>query len=268
MSVLDRVHRPEYTGASRCWPCTAVNTFLVGIATVVLAAIWPLASLPVLIVGLLLVYLRGYVVPYTPQFAPRLVDRLPIDIGFSYDHGSVPDSDSLADDPAAPDPDAVLGELFRAGVLEGDDELQLSEYFESEWKDRMSNLASAQESELLERAAASARGDVEAETHRGRILLAGNRDVWLSRPVAIAETAAVEALAGREIETNVRTAAARPLRLFIDRCPDCGGEAVETTHRRCCGGPGGTNRRPEREVLACESCEAVLFDFERLPDET
>ncbi|AUX08619.1 hypothetical protein AArcSl_0981 [Halalkaliarchaeum desulfuricum] len=243
-----------------------LNTILIGIVTVAVAVVWPLAALAVLLGGLLLVYLRGYVVPYTPQFAPWLVERLPIDVGFSHGYGTDPDSDSLADDLDSPAPDAVLEELFRAGVLEGDDELHLSEPFETDWEDRMEELAAASESELLERAGEAARGDIEAQSHNGRILLAGDRDVWLSRPVAIAETAAVETLAERGIDPDVRTAAARPLRLFLDRCPDCGGPAAETTISRCCGGPGSTQRRPGREVLACESCEAVLFDFERLPE--
>ncbi|MDR5672918.1 Membrane associated protein with Zn zinger domain [Halalkaliarchaeum sp. AArc-CO] len=264
MSVLERVRRPEYTGDSRCWPCTAVNTVVVGAASVLAALLWLPAALPVLLGGLLLVYLRGYVVPYTPKFAPKLVDHLPIDVGPNHGPGDGPVSDSLTADDVGPDPEAVLGELLEVCILEGDEDLSLSESFEEDWTERMSELADADEREFLDRAAAAARGDVSAERHGDRILLAGGRDVWLSRPVAIAETAAVEALADRGIDPEVRTAAARPLRLFLKQCPDCGGTVAETTVRRCCGGPGGA-RRPEREVLACESCEVVLFEFDE-PD--
>jgi len=97
-------------------------------------------------------------------------------------------------------------------------------------------------------------------------LLAGGRDVRLSRAVAIAETAAVEALADRGVSEAVRAAAARPLRTFVRTCPTCGGDVSETTLRNCCGGPGSLYGTPERPVLACADCEAVVFEFDRTPD--
>ena len=69
--------RPEHTGANRCWPCTAVNLALLAAGCLVLVAVSPVASVLLAVVGTAAVRLRGYLVPYTPRFAPRLVQHLP-----------------------------------------------------------------------------------------------------------------------------------------------------------------------------------------------
>ncbi|QCC48594.1 hypothetical protein [Halobellus limi] len=76
-SHLAGLRRPEHTGENRCWPCTAVN---VAILAALSAAVFPISAvLSALVgaVGLLLVGLRGYLIPGTPRFAPRIVSRLP-----------------------------------------------------------------------------------------------------------------------------------------------------------------------------------------------
>lgn len=297
MSPLDALRRPAYTGENRCWPCAAVNLLLVAVVAAIAGSLRaPLAPV-VLLGGGLLVYLRGYVVPGTPRFAPRLVDPLPVDVGPEKPVGS----DSIADgvDPAnsgtpvnggespdeedspgeedsaeasAPmdpeasatmDPEAVIATLSGAGVLVADgDDLSPTDAYRESFEARMADLRSLTETELAERAAAAAAGAPTAEVHGDRILLVGDRDVRLSRAVAIAETAAVETLAGFDVPPAVRTAAAEPLRTLVRTCPVCGGDVSETTLRLCCGGPGGTHKRPDRPVLACESCDTVVFEFE------
>ena len=76
-SFLTDFRNPEHTGENRCWPCTAVNVAIVGVASAVLFPVSPVLSVVAAAVGLLLVVVRGYVIPGTPRFAPRLVARLP-----------------------------------------------------------------------------------------------------------------------------------------------------------------------------------------------
>ena len=111
------------------------------------------------------------------------------------------------------------------------------------------------------------RGEAD-DLHHGaqeREPVGADRDVWLRPAVAVAETTAVETLAGRGLEADLRAPAAGPLRSFLRTCPVCGGDVVETTLRNCCGGPGGLRGRPERPVLACEACNAVVAGFEGDP---
>lgn len=77
-SPVELLRRPEHTGERRCWPCTVANAVIVAVLAVAVARRRRLAALPVLLVGAALIHLRGYVVPGTPRFAPRLVAALPL----------------------------------------------------------------------------------------------------------------------------------------------------------------------------------------------
>ena len=97
-SLVDSLRRPEHAGERRCWPCTAVNAALVVGAAIAVAWRRRLAALPVLLAGAGLVYLRGYAVPGTPRFAPRLVAALPLPYD-PFDHeapGREPPREALA----------------------------------------------------------------------------------------------------------------------------------------------------------------------------
>ncbi|PSQ54819.1 hypothetical protein BRD22_11460 [Halobacteriales archaeon SW_8_68_21] len=259
--AVDTASRPEYTGEDRCLPCTAVN--VVGVAVVALLLGRRRRALGVLaaLVGVAAIWLRGYAVPGTPRFAPRLVAPLPVDFGGT--HGVDDGSDSLAADRGVDDgtdPEAVMETLVATGALVVDGEtLRLADTFRTALDERIGSLRAADGAELAERAAAAAGPDIAGEVHDGRILLDGHRDAWLSRPVAVAETAVAELLRERGVDGAVAREAARPLRAFIETCPVCDGTVRDTTLRNCCGGPGGVGSDPERSVRACADCDAVVF---------
>ncbi|MDZ5810422.1 hypothetical protein U4E84_03525 [Halorubrum sp. AD140] len=319
--ALAAVSVPEHTGENRCLPCTLVNAVGVAVVAALLSRRRRSLGLLAALLGGAAIWLRGYVLPGTPRFAPRIVAPLPFDIG--PDHPDGLDSDSLSsaggtsteddpepaaaddsasgaeddsasgaeddsasgaeDDPAsgagddpAPavdsggvgdgdqtDPEAMMAALLDAGALvEEEETLVLDESFRSATYDRIRELREGPEEDLAERAAAIAGPDVEGQVHDGRILLAGRRDAWLSRPTALAETAAAEVLRERGVDDAVARTVARPLCAFLDTCPACDGPVRETTLRHCCGGPGGVSGNPERPVRACADCDAVVFtDF-------
>ena len=70
-SFYERIHQPEYTGENRCLPCTAVNIMIAGALTVAVAIISPLAAVPVVAGSLAAIYVRGYLVPGTPELTKR-----------------------------------------------------------------------------------------------------------------------------------------------------------------------------------------------------
>ncbi|ELZ41133.1 hypothetical protein C471_06548 [Halorubrum saccharovorum DSM 1137] len=334
--AVEALADPEHTGENRCLPCTLVNALGVAVVAGLLSRRRRSLGLLAAALGGAAIWLRGYVVPGTPRFAPRLVAPLPIDVG--PDHRAGIDSDSLADgkvtveaagdgpadgdpaegdpvegdpaesapvegDPAngepaegdaevgepalgpghdagiAPsagsaddegnesrgdggpvDPEALVATLVDAGVLVDDGEtLLLDDSFRAALADRIDALRRGPDEALAERAAALAGPGIDGRVHDGRILLAGGRDAWLSRPVALAETAAAETLRERGVDDAVARRAARPLRAFLDTCPVCDGPVRETTLRNCCGGPGGVSGDPERAVRACADCDAVVF---------
>ena len=264
--ALATLRRPTHTGERRCWPCTALNGCLLALAVgaVVLAG-FPALALALGVLGLVAIALRGYFVPYTPRFAPRLAARLP---GKFFHAGAthapeIPETPgSLAD--GGPDGDVVLGSLVDSGILVADGEqLHLDEAFRARWREEMAALRALDSRALADAVATLVpAADAEFLTVAGEewvVLTDGSvaRERWLSRQIAIAEVAAVRALAD-DLPLDLRMAAARPLRLFLARCPTCEAPVAETTAAACCGGPGPGG--PD-EVLACLSCETRLFTF-------
>ena len=255
--LIDALREPGYTGDRRCWPCTILNAVVVGVAALLVGRRWRrLAGVMILGVGGLLIALRGYVVPYTPRFAPVIADRLPVDLGFG--HEPPEPSDSLAE---AEDPEALVGSLIAAGVLVGAETLYLDDEFAAAWEREMVALRSRSDSEVAAAAAAAVPFDAESAVSGDRLLVAGQRDAWLSRPVAIAETAGIETLVSAGFDRETAARAAGPLCMFLPVCPDCGGSVAESTVSNCCGGTKGVYDRPDRDVIACVDCESVLYEF-------
>ena len=264
MSVIDTLRRPEYVGANRCWPCTVVNAAIVGLAGLALAVVsLPLALLAVA-VGAVLVALRGYVVPYTPEFAPRLVAHLPVEFGPEKAADGGRSSESLADGEI--DGDRLLGELFEAGVLVGQQELAPAAEFLDDWEAEMASLRELSDDDLAAAVAERVPGDFAGRIEDGWLHLdADGESILLSRTFAIAEGAAVAVLTDRGVDEETAIAAGRPLRMFAETCPACGGPVVETTVGACCGGTSGVYDSPETAVLACDDCDERLFTFEDDP---
>jgi hypothetical protein len=260
MSTLDSLRRPEYVGANRCWPCTVVNAVLVLAAAAGLATVSRAAGVAVALVGAALIALRGYVVPYTPTFAPKLVAYLPVDFGPDHDADPEQEPDSLAHVPV--DGERLLSELIGANVLVGTEDLEPAVQFVDEWEAEMESLRSLPPADLASVVAERAPSDYEGSVSGDWLVLDdGDRTTWLTRALAISEGAAVKVLVDRGVDREVAAGAAAPLRMFLEHCPACGGPTVETTIEACCGGAGGFHGSPETSVLACDRCDERLFVF-------
>jgi len=275
MDALETLRDESYTGANRCWPCTVLNLGLVGALVIFLRGRRPRSSLLVAVVGVAIVYLRGYLVPYTPEFAPRLVAASPVpDEWFHGEpaHGETSQDDvtrreneSLADDVEI-DGETVLRELSAAGVIEAEGEqLFLTTTVDTAWHERMAELtddsldalAAALQASLPEVDAAEPYVDDAAW-----IALGADHTQLLPRPVVVAELAAYEVLGERLDDERLRVAGAEAFRMFLDRCPVCDSELVESSAVSCCGGHLGPRQDPD-ETLVCPTCEQRLYTFER-----
>lgn len=250
-----------------------VNLLVVGTVAALLGRRRRGVGLLVAAVGVGLVALRGYVVPYTPVFAPRLVAASPLpDEWF---HGSeraegIRGATGGLAEGGAPDGDALLETLVAAGVLTMDDEVvDLDPDFATAWDDAATRLAALDTDRLADATFEVAHAAEISVYHDGDeewIVLSDGSDgyegkTWLSRPVAVAEAAAVEALGDWLDEPATRRAAAGPLRMFLDTCPDCGATLREESAASCCGGYTNPTEEPPR-VLACPDCDVRLYTFD------
>ncbi|MDS0221561.1 hypothetical protein NDI54_09390 [Haloarcula sp. S1AR25-5A] len=275
IDLLDALSDESYTGENRCWPCTVLNLGLVGLLALFLRARErSLASLLVAVVGVAVIYLRGYLVPYTPAFAPRLVAGSPIPDEWFHRasaHRESPsedvtheESESLADDVEL-DGETVFGELSAAGVIEVEDEqLFLSEGVDTAWHERMDELAEHSLEDLSATLQSSLPQIDHAEPYVDDaewVVLGSDPGELLARPVAVAELAAYEVLSEPLTDERLTVAGTEAFRMFLDSCPVCNSELVESSTVSCCGGHLGPRQDPD-ETLVCPTCEQRLYTFE------
>lgn len=181
--IIDRLRRPEYTGVNRCLPCTVTNVAIAatlsgGIAyawVILIGSHWWFPAGSLFLISLGAIWLRGYLVPGTPQLTKRYFpdwllakfDKAPgpgagtpggIDAGQPSDpspnggsttkhapaaHGSVegesePDVESSpANDPAEIDPEMLLLNAHVVEPCAQEDDLCLTEEFRRGWRDRI-----------------------------------------------------------------------------------------------------------------------------------
>lgn len=258
--ALSHLRRPEYTGQNRCLPCTIVNLAIIAVVGAVVVTVNLFVGAFAIAAGVVLLALRGYVVPGTPRFAPLLVAPLPFDFGHANESSDTLWSASGSDNV---DTEEVLSALVAGGVIEDNGtELFLDEDFRAAWNERMADLRTVDDKSFLDRIEDACPADVEGERLDDWIILAAHRDVKITRVVAIAETAAIETLAEWGIPESVQAPAAPSLRNFLRTCPSCGGDVSESTRRNCCGSPSSIYANPEQPVLACQDCESVVIELE------
>lgn len=275
--------RSEFTGENRCWPCTVLNALLVAACCLALGRRRRGLAVLAAAVGAAAIYARGYVVPYTPRFAPRLAAALGVQSGHRGPPEGVKGNEgsllaATGRDGEEEAGEELFGTLLGAGVLDTDGgAVVLSRAVEERWEREMATLRELDDGSLAAAALdASAATDAWSATdgpwgpmgpdERRYVVLSVGADsavgeTWLSRPVAIAETAAVRALDGAVGDAGTRRAAASAMRVFLETCPDCTTPLRETTTAACCGGSMGSSTRPH-EVLACPECDVSLHQFD------
>lgn len=223
---LERIRRPEYTGANRCLPCTALNVVLAAAGSGLLAAaaatVWGSAAAvgvgaTATAVSLAAIYLRGYLVPGTPTITARY---FPEAVLRQFGKSGVLTADSLSEEAGAPadavrhaleegsatgfgatdssevDGDAVAATLAEADAV-GDD--GLSEEFAAAWREEMASLGDDDEA-LADRVVALVGAPrpitIRPEDIASDLLVARAGDSkrkvaqWESRPAAVADLAA------------------------------------------------------------------------------
>jgi hypothetical protein len=264
--VLDQFREPEYTGENRCLPCTVVNLLIAvavsaGVAVVAGSVSSPTAGLvgggSVFLASLLSIYLRGYLVPGTPELTKRYFPPWLLAL-----FGKAPPEPVSVDSDL--DPEEAL---VTAGALEpcaDRDDLCLTEGFRESWYaeiERIERDGSGRERllELLGAEAGEVRFEEYGDAFRARV---DDRVVgrWESEAAYLADLGAARALESRvgnwrELSVRARSQLLSGLRLFIDSCPSCGGtpdfgtETVES----CCS-------THDVAAVSCDDCGARLFE--------
>lgn len=246
---ISTLRRPEYTGENRCIPCTVVNVLLATLLAAPFAVVSPLLGTTAFAGCLLAIYLRGYLVPGTPEltkeYLPPAVLRL---------FGKEPVPRTLGD----PEEVERWQRLETAGIVEQSATVTLTADFRDRWR---AAIDERRDAELGEREVARLLGEREVAQRGDRAFsVDGNQLVrWDSRAALLADVAGSAVLGERfedwqGIDRDARRELLGRLRLLLERCPDCDGPAARGSESvdPCC--------QKSYTVVwnECEACGALL----------
>lgn len=250
--ITATIRRREYTGENRCMPCTVVNVLLAVALTVPVFLLSSLVGVVALSGSLLAIYLRGYLVPGTPELTKRHLPPAVLRL-----FGKEPVSEALGD----LDDEELWTALEAAGVVDGDGEPSLADGFRSRW---LAEIDRIRDHDLDEAAVERTLG-VENAAKRGdrAYSVDGNRLVrWDSRAALIADVAASAVFRERfedweAFDCDNRRDAFDHLRLLLLTCPECGGSVERDGERLdpCC-------QRAHTVVWSeCAGCGSLLAEL-------
>lgn len=258
MGLHSRFRQPEHVGENRCLPCTVVN---VGIAIAVSAAIglWTAgAGVAVLVGCLVVIYLRGYLVPGTPALTKRyLPDRVLRRFEKAPTQPSTPASFS---------PEELLVDAGVIGPCEHADDLCLQPEFRTTWRDRIEFVRERDPgSTRLEEAIDDPDDELTFESIDGNVVaLHDNATVgqWSSDAAIVADVAATDVVplfvsSWQRLTPVERLQLLGSLRLFLETCPACDDsvELDEEVVDSCC-------RSFDVVRAVCRGCDARVFEIE------
>ena len=266
--LITRLKQPEYTGENRCLPCTVVNTLIAGVtsvavgvagATAASTTIGVGAGLAVFALSLVAIYLRGYLVPGTPELTKQYFPPWVLDL-----FGKGPSELATHGEEGELDPEYVLTSIGALEECEDGTDLCLTDPFRAEWHDEIAAIDESEaDREQLLRMLDTDEGEVTYEEFGDAFRARVDEQVvgkWESRAAFLADLAAANVLARRHPDWAGLSLAGRSqlltgLRLFIDTCPECGGipefgtESVES----CCS-------THQVAAVSCTDCGARLFE--------
>jgi len=268
---LDRLRQPEYTGENRCMPCTVVNSVIaIGLAAV-LAFLWPPVGPVALVVFLATIYLRGYLVPGTPELTRRFPEWLlrlfgkeSVDETMEVDDTVDAGVSTLEGEDRAPEETEAL--LRSAGVVEEcDDDLCLTGEFEDvRWR-RIRRFRADDERAATQLAAVidvdpDALEFVEDDDRFG-VTFEGDRIAqWASDAAFYADLATEPTLSEwlpdwDGLSDRQRTELLAGMRAFLEECPACDADLaqVEDVRKSCCSG------EMVNVSVDCPDCGALVF---------
>lgn len=231
MEIVDKLRQPEHTGEDRCLPCTIVNVVIAAVGSLAVRRKSRVLGALAFAGSLVLIYLRGYLVPGTPTLTKRYLpadvlrlfgkdpDDVPVRSGLGGDGEQTidstdasaaeseesPDRSDDGDEPQEPaaesvDPDEYFLETGVLTPCEDHDDLCLADEFSARWTEEIERLEG--DDATADRVATSfgieeADEEYTIESHDdARILRQGQRMIgqWPSNAALIADVGATEVL--------------------------------------------------------------------------
>jgi hypothetical protein len=227
--VVDRLRQPAYTGENRCTPCTIANVVIAAAAGGALALVSVPLGVVAFVAGALAIYLRGYLVPYTPtitkRYFPDRVLRL-------FDKTPTSGSDVGLDEYEEIDVEGALYDLGVVTECDHVDDLCLADGFQRAWRRRIDAVEDQDVEAGVRRLLGldpDADNDIERRGTEAAVLFVDGHQVgqWESHAALVADLAADEVLrerapGWRDYHPLNRSEILNSLRMFMEHCAECG----------------------------------------------
>lgn len=275
MGFVDTFRQEEYTGENRCIACTTVNAVIAVFATVVLAAVllqWFDGVIAAIGAGALLalsaasIWLRGYLVPKTPELTKRYMPRWMLEwfgkAPHDHDDGKEIDEELIVDTEQFLQEHGVVEPCDRAAGDQAD--LCLTDDFGSALEREYDGIDEGLDlEEILSRLDLVNEGGHIEYPGEAPVLVVEDQAIaqWPSDAALRADLAASEVLSNRvddwsDMHPFKRAQVLGGVRLFLEQCPEDRGETTmsEETVESCCS---------TRDVIAvvCSNTEERLFEY-------
>ncbi|QLH79606.1 hypothetical protein HZS55_20935 [Halosimplex rubrum] len=171
------------------------------------------------------------------------------------------------------DGEAMLADLVEAGVVDATGgDARLAADFDEHRRTAVERLRALPPDDLaaatLAVAPTATSAEAVTEGERTFVVLSDGSsepagEVWLRRPVAVAETAAALALAETaDLDADRRAVAAHGLSVYLDDCPVCGTDLEARKAGGCCGPPRTDAEGHPLRALVCVDCRTQFVAFE------
>jgi hypothetical protein len=262
--LAERLRQPEYTGENRCTPCTVVNVLIAAAAAALLGTVSVPLGVATFAVGVLVVYLRGYLVPYTPTITKRY---FPDRVLRWFDKTPARDRGVDVDEREEIDVERTLVDLGVVAECADRDDLCLDAEFQRAWRERIEAVDDRNVETEIRRLLdldPGADNTVERRGAEAAVVFIDGRQVgqWESGAALLADLAADEVLREWTDEWDQfhvlnRSELLHSLRMFIERCTECGAP-VSVDHETvdsCC-------RSFDVAAVTCDGCGSRFFEIE------
>lgn len=258
--VVRSLRQPEYTGENRCIACTAVNLALALGLGLLFSTLSSLVGGVVFLVATSTIYLRGYLVPGTPQLTKQYMPEPVLSL---FGKRERKERTTSVDEETIPE---TTERLHRVGIVRecaDRDDLCLDQSFQNEWYGQIRAIRDGDDlAGSFATALGLSRAALEIDEKEGVYFgtLGGTQiGQWNSEAAVVGDVAAAQILDGwldgwEHMDTETQGATLATLRLFLERCPSCGNEVAveEGSVDSCCF---------SQNVLSvqCSDCDSVLF---------
>ena len=274
IELIGRLQQPVYTGENRCLPCTILNSIIAIALAAAIAFLWPPAGIVALVVFAATIYLRGYLVPGTPELTQRYFPvwllrafgKEPFEEVQTTDGGVT--GTAATDSTEQPDRDETERLLRSADVVEDcphEDDLCLTDEFREVWWRRIRRFRGDKDRAVAQLATVLGVDPDELKfvdgTDQFGVEFTGDLiGQWDSDAAFYADLAAEPTLAEwlpewEELDNQTRTELLAGMRAFLAACPACNAELdqVENVRKSCCAG------KMVSVSVDCPDCGARVF---------